>query len=295
MKTQTVNISIPGSLLDAADKQAEREHRNRSDLFRESLRWYLTEKGTVAFSESFTSIESKRVSEIVNFGEFNERKFFVLSCVFRPQPNKITNIFSGDAPVVQLIEKPPVFRNMGWDLQTLDRAKPVAGEYLQVVNGDRKLVRVFRDGQIIAAGDEGFFGHGVNKDSEQSGVYALNGLAVAEFITNFVHFAKKLSECLDTHPSSLIFRIRFMNPNKDKVILKLVRKDGLPFPKTTGEIHLDLADREILVDLDENFKFEKIAYLLLAEFFYFFGLRDDEFWYINKETKEVNLEFFKDG
>lgn len=292
MKTQTVNISIPDSLLDAADKQAEREHRNRSDLFREALRWYLTEKGSTVFSEVFTGTESKRVSEIVDFASFKDDRIIILSCVFRPQPNRVVDIFAGNSPVVQLIENPPSFRNAGWDLQTLDRAKPIAGEYLQVVNGDRKVVRIFRDGQIIAAGDSNFFGHGVNKEQDQA--FALNGLAIAEFITNFVNFSIKLSEQLDITASTMIFKVRLLNPTREKVKLELVRKDGFPFPETAGEMYLDLVDREVLINLDHEFKFEHIAYLLLAEFFYFFGRRDDEFWYVNKDTKEVNLDFFKE-
>lgn len=292
MKTQTVNISIPDPLLNAADKQAEREHRNRSDLFREALRWYLTEKGATAFSENFTGVESKRVAEIVDFASFKDDRIVVLSCVFRPQPNKVVDIFAGNSPVVQLIENPPSFRHAGWDLQTLDRAKPIVGEYLQVANGDRKVVRVFRDGQIIAAGNSNFFGHGVNTDPEQG--FALNGLAVAEFISNFVNFSIKLSEQLDIAPSSMILKVRLLNPTKEKMKLELVRKGGFPFPETAGEIYLDLVDREVPVSLDQGFKLEQIAYHLLSEFFYFFGRREDEFWYVNKQTKEVDLNFFTD-
>ena len=292
MKAQTVNISIPQTLLDAADQQAEREHRNRSDLFREALRWYLTEKNTLTFSESFTSTESKRIAEIGYVGSFKDNKALILSCVFRPQPNKVNDLFSGDSPVNQLIEKPTSFRHSGWDLQTLDRAKPVAGEYSEVANGDRKVIRVYRDGQIIAIGDSGFFGHNVNKEPGQP--YALNGLAVAEFMANFVKFAFEILGYLEISPSSLIFKVRLLNPNKEKMQLKLVRRDNFPFPETVGEIYLDLADREVYVDLEHEVKFEKVAYLLLAEFYYFFGRRENEFWYVNKETKEVNLDFFKD-
>lgn len=290
MKTQTVNISIPDPLLGAADKQAEKEHRNRSDLFREALRWYLTEKGTSAFSEVFTGTESKRVSEIIDFATFKDDKIIVLSCVFRPQPNKLVDIFAGNSPIVQLVENPPSFRHAGWDLQTLDRAKPIVGEYLQVANGDRKAIRVFRDGQIIAAGSSDFFGHGVNKDIDQG--FALNGLAIAEFIANFVNFSIKLSEQLEIPSSTMIFKVRLLNPTREKIKLELVRKGGFPFPETAGEIYLDLVDREVLVDLDQGLRFEQIAYLLLAEFFYFFGRREDEFWYVNKEMKEIDLKFF---
>ena len=59
-------------------------------------------------------------------------------------------------------------------------------------------------------------------------------------------------------------------------------------------MYLDFAQREISVPITKEFKFEKVAYQLLAEVFYFFGLSEDHFWYVNKETKEVDLNFFKE-
>ncbi|HEY4695229.1 MAG TPA: ribbon-helix-helix protein, CopG family [Candidatus Nanoarchaeia archaeon] len=41
MKTQTINISIPKSLLEKIDKQAETEARSRSELIREVTRRYI--------------------------------------------------------------------------------------------------------------------------------------------------------------------------------------------------------------------------------------------------------------
>lgn len=44
MQMQTLNISLPGELIKKADQTAKREFRNRSELIREALRVYLTEK-----------------------------------------------------------------------------------------------------------------------------------------------------------------------------------------------------------------------------------------------------------
>jgi metal-responsive CopG/Arc/MetJ family transcriptional regulator len=41
-KTKRVTISLPAEMLDAADKQAALELRDRSELMREALRHYLT-------------------------------------------------------------------------------------------------------------------------------------------------------------------------------------------------------------------------------------------------------------
>lgn len=44
MLTQTFNIALPVDLVKRADKVAKREYRNRSELIREALRVYLTDK-----------------------------------------------------------------------------------------------------------------------------------------------------------------------------------------------------------------------------------------------------------
>lgn len=290
-KNLVINISIPDILLSAADKQAEVEMRNRSELFREALRVYLTGKGNTSDNNSFTNNENKRMREILNFSNYKEQKVFALSCIFRPQPNVVKNLFAGkDSPITNLIENPPHFRYAGWDLQTLDQAKPVAGEFLQVTNGDRKILRVYRDGQIVFAGDENFIGFGVNKENQVN--FSVNVLAIAEIIANFVNFTQELSKHLADFPFSVSFKVQFFNPYREEVELIGVNR-GNSFSDQIGSLQLDTSEREILVDFD-NFKPEKVAYLILAEFFYFFGISEDRFWYVNKETKEINLDFFKD-
>jgi len=44
MQTQTLNIALPKNLVKRVDKVAKREYRNRSELIREALRVYLTDK-----------------------------------------------------------------------------------------------------------------------------------------------------------------------------------------------------------------------------------------------------------
>jgi len=44
MNTQTLNIALPGELIKKVDLVAKKEYRNRSELIREALRVYLTDK-----------------------------------------------------------------------------------------------------------------------------------------------------------------------------------------------------------------------------------------------------------
>lgn len=44
MPTQTLNIALPKDLIKRVDELAKKEYRNRSELIREALRVYLTDK-----------------------------------------------------------------------------------------------------------------------------------------------------------------------------------------------------------------------------------------------------------
>ena len=44
MNTQTLNIALPRELVKKVDGRAKKEYKNRSELIREALRVYLTDK-----------------------------------------------------------------------------------------------------------------------------------------------------------------------------------------------------------------------------------------------------------
>lgn len=75
METQIVNISLPKSLLAAADKRAKGEFRSRSELFREAIRTYLLDRQEwerlFAYGESRAKklgLKSKDVEKLI--GEY---------------------------------------------------------------------------------------------------------------------------------------------------------------------------------------------------------------------------------
>lgn len=290
-RNQVINITLSEELLMAIDKQSETEIRNRSELIREALRMYLLEKSKSDINQSFTDEEIKRVNKVKYFFDANNQTILALSCSYRPQPNKIDDLFSGTQnPLIKYVENPESFRSMGWDMKTLGRAKPVAGEYLEITNGDRKVIRIYRDGQILFGASEDFFGWGMEQKDEA--VFNLNGLAAAETIANFINFSIKVSEFLSSDPKGLLFKIRIFNAKRKVIKMALVRTGNGYFPESGGEFGLDLADRDVFIKKD-TLKPEHLAYLVLAEFNYLFGLSEDRFWYVNKDTKEMNFNEFK--
>ena len=286
-ENKTVNISLPKALLNAIDKQAEVEFRNRSDLIREAVRTYITSKGGMNTHHKPTKTEHDRIKSGLEFSSFKEEPTIVLSCAFRPQPNSVEDIFNGDSEVVGLMENPPRFRKMGWDLQTLDRAKPVAGEYLEVANGKRKLLRLYRDGQHTFTAGIDFFGHGVNRESQSKD--NLNLLSIAECISNFAVFSRQISNKLQNTGGAMIFTIVISNPGRQSV--KLHAYDGISTDEV-GVLDLEWAERNVVIDNPDVMSDMKIAYQIYAELCYFFGIRTDQFWYVNKDKQEIDKENF---
>lgn len=70
MKTKVINISIPDQLLDEADKVAQKEYRNRSDLFREALRTYILARKDVATIYSYGKQQAEK--EKITAGDLNK-------------------------------------------------------------------------------------------------------------------------------------------------------------------------------------------------------------------------------
>lgn len=288
-ENKTVNISLPKALLDAIDKQAEVEFRNRSDLIREAVRTYIAGKGGMNASHRITRTEHARIENAFEFANYKEEPAVVLSCVLRPQPNSIEDIFAGDSAVVKLVENPPRIRKMGWDLQTLDRAKPVAGEYLEVANGKRKVLRTYRDGHHVFAAGMSFFGHGVN--NEPTDKTNLNLLSIAECIANFVIFSKQAAKEAQKDANILIYTIAISNPLSSSKPLALRAYDGISTDEV-GELELEWVERNIIIVNPETLPDMKIAYQIYAELCYFFGLKTDQFWYVNHEKQEIRKEDF---
>src|SRR2546425_9877749 len=72
------------------------------------------------------------------------------------EPSMLKNFFdSTRGSLMDALSNPPGFRYAGWDLQTLDRARIVDGEYLEVSNGDRKRIQLYEDGTLLAKASAG--------------------------------------------------------------------------------------------------------------------------------------------
>lgn len=75
---------------------------------------------------------------------------YVMSA-FLETTNEIVDFTSiGKGRAAQLLVNPGQIRNHGWDLQTGDKPRLINGEFLEVKYGNRKTIRLYKDGTLIA-------------------------------------------------------------------------------------------------------------------------------------------------
>ena len=78
-----------------------------------------------------------------------------LKTIFSEQPESIR----------RKLESPPRLRASGWDLPTLAQAKILRGELIRVVERNRMIVDLYRDGTLILGGGRfiGISWHGLTR------------------------------------------------------------------------------------------------------------------------------------
>lgn len=195
-------------------------------------------------------------------------------------------------PIRELLEKPGELRYAGWDLNTLDQARIVKGEFLELRNGERKLIRLYEDGSLIVRADasESFLGWGRGEvDFKQKP--RLNPVAVIEFTYNFVNLCSKLAKLLQPSPKTVGIRVEIRNAFFENSKLYMI-----PYGIGTYAWHFDDEQykaqeasmvREIDVSVDElTSRPDIVAYSLVQKIYTWFGISSEKIPYVSAEGEK---------
>jgi hypothetical protein len=137
-----------------------------------------------------------------------------LTLMARPRETvTVPTLFSGQEGGVRTkLEQPPVTRNDGWNLTTLERAEIVNGDHLRLESGHRKLVEFYEDGTfvVVARFDE-LLTRGRKQmktpQGEDVSMLKVNSLAVIEFVHDFVLTFAELLPFMEPSPRRAIFGV----------------------------------------------------------------------------------------
>src|SRR5205085_1031727 len=129
------------------------------------------------------------------------------------RPNRLEDLFAfGENSIASMLANPGSFRYAGWTLETLDQPRIVGGEYLEVMNGPRKVIRLYEDGTLLFKADAGpaFLGWGRDED-DYAKKPRLHSLAAIEVTTSFVHFYARLLPYFDQPVTDINFHLQIID------------------------------------------------------------------------------------
>lgn len=204
--------------------------------------------------------------------------------------------------IKELLENPGQLRPMGWDLNTLDTARIVEGEYLEVRNGERKLINLYKDGTLIlfASADETFLSWGQREGSFKEDP-RLNSVAIIELTYNFVDFYKKLIPHFSIKPTSINFRIKIKNAFFNESELYIVPYEVNTFGWLTASTKYPAQKKDmeavLLCSVDNLINLPAyVAYLIIEKIYLWFGVPINKIPYVSTDEvgkRSINIERIK--
>lgn len=211
----------------------------------------------------------------------NER--VMIFSAFLKEPNELKSLFSSDEKSIRKkLEKPPELRHGGWSLGTLDAAKIIRGEKIRVTNGSRKVIDLYKDGNLIFVGlaNSRFFAHA------DQGSNRLNPVAIIEAMYCFLNFFKLVLEDLEKPAKEFTVRIdfrnfhlngkkNFLNPYEIDSMAYLFNDEAKQAPDNNGYIEKTF--------LAENFDAAQVGYELIKKIYLWFGIEEDKIPYIKRD------------
>jgi hypothetical protein len=198
---------------------------------------------------------------------------------------------SGPESLSYLLEHAPEFRQHGWDLSMRGQAKIVNGEFLEIMDGTRKAVRLYEDGSLVvrASVDPNFLGWGSFENPTQPRVY-MHALASIEFTTAVVYLYKEVAGRLDPKPAELTCSVQLRNTKTDDEPLHIVpyklNSIAWTFRNDAGVVDADKVEKTVTLKTAELLSDpDATAFRLVERLFLFFGIASDRIPYTTEGNR----------
>jgi hypothetical protein len=228
---------------------------------------------------------SGRVERALTEVGLHDKPVFILSAT-PEQRVQIPSLFERkDAPIVRLLEKPPELRVSGFDLMAGSSARIVEGQFRRVMTPEYKLLELWRDGTLIfiGAGDDSVLGWG--RTARRGQLIRINPLVLVESTYLFAELTRGVYENAEPRPSAIAYGLELRNMTVNDTPCGLIPGPLGTFAQMYGtDIHpAPSASTKIVVHWDgPGIPPGRIALLLLAELYVWFGIEHDKIPYTKK-------------
>lgn len=216
-----------------------------------------------------------------------QRPHYVLAAWPTPVSELTTIQGTGEGTITGLLERPPVLRYAGWSLETLDHAVGMQeGKYRQLANGDRKVLRLYRDGMLVHAVSAGsdFLGWGDPKQYHAKP--RILSLAIIEVTYLFCRFYAEVLRDLREPVDKVTIAIRLgrLRSATEAPVRLSAHPPGNAFAFLEAQDRhpalADTYDHEVTIDA-KDFNPAVAAYQVVSEIFMWFGIEADLIPYID--------------
>lgn len=216
-----------------------------------------------------------------------------------PSGNRFRGFFNEDADGLKYtLLATPTFRHSGFDLRTLGTPQAGPEESWEVSTGERKLLRVYKDGTLLfrAAADNSFLGWG-QEDREFQRFPRLNPVPSVEIHAAFAKFYAGLIPRLTIAPEHINFTLSLHNAVWDGMRLFLTEHFKVPLyhinNPTRYFVHDSNPTDQIVVSADDVIAQPlAVGYRLLERFAAFFDMPPDKIPFVKQAAggAEIDVE-----
>jgi hypothetical protein len=207
--------------------------------------------------------------------------FFLLAAPI--QPVRLTGLYSSKSVEYKAISEPPVYRQMGFDLNPHTPVQYVRGELMRRVSG-RKVLELWQDGTLIFIGtnDEDFLGWAVKRKGEN--LY-INNYVLTEVISLFLVLTIQILTSVEEPSERVRVSFGFTREKAEGATYELSHH---PVSRQFGSLQGRKVPAENKI-FSINFELkdaipEVEALKLLKEIYHWFGITDEQIPYVDSTS-----------
>jgi|GEM_PF-920571 len=215
-----------------------------------------------------------RITDVLKVNNMSSKRASVLVGYVEDQGVLKTIFDTKEGSIYNKIRCPGSLRYAGWSLETLDTPKIISGQYIQACNGERKTLRLYRDGALFFAADQGFW----LWPKEEQG--KINCLGVVESVYNFVNLYNDVLKDFNVKTIKGFLKFGVFNYHQDNVPSFLCA-GSLASVDYQFATNPKVAPEDQYISPSYSFDFSEmsvpvIAYNLVKEIYLWFGIMEGE-------------------
>jgi hypothetical protein len=206
--------------------------------------------------------------------------FFLLAAPM--QPVRLGGLYSSKSAEYKAISEPPVYRQLGFDLNPHTSVQYVRGELIRRVT-ERKGLELWQDGTLIFVGrnDEDFLGWAVRRRSEERNLY-INNYVMTEVISLFLVLTIQIFSNTQEPPENVRVCFGFMAENTEGATYEL---SSHPISQQFGSLQgqkVPAENKTFWIDFELKDAIPEVEALkLLKEIYHWFGFTDEQIPYVD--------------